>query len=331
MNPSEDAGSLSREDRNVVILIPCYNEENTIAGVVRDFRAQCPDAAIYVFDNGSTDKTAMEAKAAGAIVQYEKRRGKGYVIRSMFRRVDADVYVMVDGDGTYPADKVHDLLEPILTGDADMVVGSRLHARSMSRFKILNRIGNHLFRLLLNVIFRVHMTDLLSGYRAMSKQVVKGLPFLSHGFESETELTVKCLERGYRIVEVPVNLSPRRAGSRSKINVLRDGFLILTTIFALARDYKPLTAFGLLGLFLIGCSLIPGVLVITEFLSFGRIFRFPSAILAAGLVLAGLIMAFTGLVLHSITRHFQELDYQLQDLLNVLHKAGEGKQDHPKG
>ena len=306
----------------VAVLVPCYNEEQTIAKVVRDFRAQLPSAKVYVFDNNSTDQTIHAAQQAGAIVHQEARRGKGYVLRTMFSQVEADLYVMVDGDGTYPADKVYDLIRPILCGEADMVIGSRLLPGSHSRFKVLNLTGNKLFLLLLNSIFRVHITDLLSGYRAIRRQLVKGLPLLSRGFESETELTVKCLERGYRILEVPVALSPRPEGSRSKIRLFHDGLLILNTIFSLARDYKPLTSFGLLGLILVICGSIPGVMVIREFVTTGEVQRLPSALLAAGLMLSGLLVAFTGLALHSIARHFQELDCQIQRLFEAQDRAG---------
>lgn len=301
----------------IAVLIPCYNEAGAIGQVIRDFRSQLPEARIYVFDNGSTDRSVEEARQGGAIVRHEPRRGKGYVIRSMFRQVSADAYIMVDGDATYPAERVHELLRPILSGEADMVIGSRLLAGSSSRFKVLNLMGNQGFRFLLNSLFRVRVTDLLSGYRVMNRRLVKSLPFFSRGFESETELTVKCLARGYRIVEIPVVLAPRPEGTRSKIHIVRDGLLILDTIFALARDYKPLTAFGLVGLLLIGIGLIPGVVVIHGYLVTGLVRHFPLAILAVGLVLSGLVSIFTGLVLHSIARHFQELDYQMQELLDI--------------
>ncbi|MEC4685233.1 MAG: glycosyltransferase [Nitrospirota bacterium] len=309
------------DDCKIAILIPCYNEEKTIARVICDFKSEIPNADIYVFDNNSTDNTVKEATRAGAIVRYEKRQGKGNVVRSMFRSVDADLYVLVDGDGTYPADRVHELIKPILTEDADMVIGSRLHSMSNSRFKPLNRMGNRLFLFLLNAIFDVHVTDLLSGYRAFSRRVVKSLPLLSRGFEIETELTVKCLERDYKIVEVPVALSPRAEGSSSKIKIFSDGLLIFNTIFALFRDYKPLTAFGMLGGFLVFCGLIPGVVVISEFIATSYISRVPSAILAVGLVLSGLLVAFIGLVLHTIARHFQELDLQMQNLNEIVDKS----------
>lgn len=305
----------------IAILIPCFNEEKTIAGVVNSFRSQLPNADIYVYDNNSTDSTVKEALKAGAIVRHEKRQGKGNVIRSMFRDIDADVYVMVDGDGTYPADRVQDLIKPILDGDAEMVIGSRLHEGSESRFRIINKLGNKLFLFILNTIFNVHVTDLLSGYRAFKRQVIKGIPVISRGFEIETELTVKCLERRCMIVEIPVNLSERPEGSRSKIKIFRDGFLILNTIFALFRDYKPLTAFGLLGLMLIACGLIPGIIVMQEFAATGAVYRVPSAILAVGLVLSGLLVAFVGLVLHSISRRFQEIDCQLQQISSAIQKS----------
>ncbi len=300
--------------RKIAVLIPCYNETGTVGAVVRDFKAQLPGADVYVFDNNSTDGTVEEAKKAGAIVRSEKRQGKGNVVRSMFRQVDADVYVMVDGDGTYPAEKVKELIQPVVEDEADMVIGSRLHGASESHFKVLNRLGNRLFLVLLNAIFGVRITDLLSGYRAFNRRVVKGLPLLSHGFEIETELTVKCLERRHRIVEVPVNLSPRPEGSTSKIKIVRDGFLILNTLFGLFRDYKPLTAFGLTGLFLVCCGLVPGIVVIREYLMTGAVYRVPSAILAVGLVLSGVLVAFIGLVLHTISRHFQEIGCQLQNI-----------------
>src|SRR5438270_7966681 len=223
--------------RRVAVLVPCYNEERTVGQVVRQFRAQLPDAAIYVFDNNSSDRTADCAGAAGAIVVHERRRGKGYVTRAMFRQVDADAYVMVDGDGTYPAAAVHRLLAPVLSGEADMVVGSRLHSDSHSEFKQLNAVGNRLVLRVLNLVFRVRLSDILSGYRAFNRCFVKRLPLFGGGFEIETELTIKAIARGYRIVEVPIDLAHRPSGSHSKIRIWRDGVVILNTILSLLRDY----------------------------------------------------------------------------------------------
>jgi len=317
----------------VAVLIPCYNEELTVADVVAQFRAELPGAAVYVFDNNSTDRTAEEARRAGAFVRTERRQGKGYVVQSMFRQVDADVYIMVDGDGTYPPGAVHRLLAPVLSGDADMSVGSRLHADSRSQFKQLNRWANRLVRATLNSIFRVRLTDILSGYRVFSRQFVKGLPLFGGGFEVETELTIKAVERGYRIVEVPIDLSHRPEGSHSKIQFVRDGFLILNTTLALFRDYKPLTFFGGIGLALVLLALVPGTIVVVEFLRTGLVPRLPSAVLAVGLVLCGLLSLTAGLILHSIARRSQEFEYQMQVLADELRarpKVGDGG-DAPGG
>jgi glycosyltransferase involved in cell wall biosynthesis len=298
----------------VAILIPCFNEAPTIGTVVCQFREQIPDARIYVFDNNSSDQTASEAHKAGAIVVRETRQGKGYVVQSMFRRVDADVYVMVDGDGTYPAADVHRLIAPIVAGTADMVVGSRLDQASQSEFKALNRWGNRLFLWVVRLTFHVHLGDLLSGYRAFSRRFVKGMPLFGGGFETETELTIKALQRGYEIVEVPVTLRHRPEGSHSKIRIAHDGMRILHTTLSLFRDYKPLTFFGALGLVLIGVSLIPGLVVIFEFIETGLVPRLPSAVLAVGLALAGMLSITIGLILHSIARRSQELGMQLEML-----------------
>jgi glycosyltransferase involved in cell wall biosynthesis len=308
----------SIQAKKIALLIPCYNERGAIGKVVRDFRRELPEADIFVYDNNSTDGSPAEAEEAGAIVRYEKRQGKGNVVRRMFKEVDSDIYIMVDGDGTYPASAVRSLIEPILNGEADMVVGSRLHPSSRSSFRWINRIGNKFFLSLLNLIFKVKITDLLSGYRAFSKRFVKGVPLLSKGFEIETELTVKAIERGYRMVEVPIDLSERAEGTRSKIKVFRDGLLILRTIFALFRDYKPLSAFGTAGLFLVICGFVPGFIVIKEFLLTGYILRIPSAILAVGLVLSGVVMIFTGIILHTISRRFQEIDIQIAEIIESI-------------
>jgi len=311
-------------DVSVMVLIPCYNEELTIRQVVREFRAKLPQATICVFDNNSSDRTADEAIEAGAMLLCERRQGKGYVVQSMFHQLDADIYIMVDGDGTYPADTVDALMAPILAGEADMVVGSRLHTESQSRFRLLNRFGNRLFLTILNRLFNVHLTDILSGYRAFNRKFVKDMPIFSQGFEIETELTIKALQRGHRVVEVPVDLRSRPEGSFSKIRLVHDGLLILNTILALFRDYKPLTFFALLGSLLIIAGIIPGVVVIVEYLKTGLVLRFPSALLAVGCISMGMLLLVSGLIIHTITRRFQELDYKLQllneELLDQINK-----------
>jgi glycosyltransferase involved in cell wall biosynthesis len=311
-------GRLASAKPRIAVLIPCYNEELTIADVVSQFRAELPNAEIYVFDNNSTDRTVEEATAAGALIFHEKRQGKGYVVQSMFRKISADVYVMVDGDGTYPAAEVHRLIEPILTDEADIVVGTRFHREATSRFKTPNRLGNRLFLYVLNYTLGANITDMLSGYRAFNRGFVKGVPLFGGGFETETELTIKALNRGFRIVEVPVNLTTRPAGSFSKIRIFRDGFLILNTLLALFRDYKPLTFFGGVGLFIIALGFIPGIIVIYEFFQTGMVTQLPLAVLAVGLILCGLVSITVGLILHTIVRRSQELDHQLRTLTDDL-------------
>lgn len=315
-------------DARIAILIPCHNEELTVGEVVNAFRAELPKAQIYVFDNNSTDRTMEAARGAGAIVLSEPRQGKGFVVQSMFRRVDADVYVMVDGDATYPAGEVRRLIDPIVNDEADMVVGSRLHAGTSSEFRSINRWANRLVLAVLNSMFRVKLTDILSGYRAFNRKFVKTLPVFGGGFEIETELTIKAVARGYRIVEIPTALTARPQGSHSKIKFFRDGFLILNTILALFRDYKPLTFFGATGAALLFVSLIPGLIVVLEFVKQGAIARPVLAVFSVGIFLCGLLSISVGLVLHSIARRSQEFDYQIQVLADELRARNIPADDH---
>jgi hypothetical protein len=230
----------------------------------------------------------------------------------MFAQVEADVYIMVDGDDTYPAGEVHKLMEPILLGKAEMVVGSRLMPSSDSEFRLLNKLGNGFFLRVINFILKVKLSDVLSGYRVFSRQFVKNIPVFGGGFETEVELTVKALARGYRITELPVRLTARPEGSFSKIRIVHDGFVILNTIISLVRDYKPLTFFGGMGLVVIVLGFVPGIVVIVEFIKTGLVPRLPSAVLAVGLVLSGMLLLVVGILLHTITRRFQELEHQLR-------------------
>jgi glycosyltransferase involved in cell wall biosynthesis len=341
MSRTLDRGAAERADdaaprgaARVAVLIPCYNEERTVAGVVESFRAELPGARVYVFDNNSTDRTAEEARRAGALVFAEPRQGKGFVVRTMFRTVDADFYVMVDGDGTYPAGAVHRLLAPVEAGEADMSVGSRLHAESRSQFKQLNRVGNRLVRSTLNFIFRVRLTDILSGYRAFNREFVKGLPLFGGGFEIETELTIKAVGRGFRLVEVPVDLVHRPDGSHSKIRFMRDGFLILNTTLALFRDYKPLTFFGSVGLLLLLLAIVPGALSAAGVAATGAAGRVALALASLTLFLCGLLSITAGLILHSIARRSQEFEYHiaiLSDELRALGRPAEGRDGGGEG
>lgn len=311
---------LSTARRRVAVLIPCYNEELTVRQVIEDTRAALPDADIYVYDNNSKDKTAEIAKAAGAIVRFEKRQGKGYVLQRMFREIDADVYVMIDGDSTYPANEAQKLIDPVINDGVDMVIGSRLMSASNSEFKRLNRFGNQFFLRTINSIFKVELTDILSGYRAFSRKFVKNIMLFAGGFDTETEMTIKALARGFQIVEIPVDLTNRPDGSSSKIRIVRDGSLILKMIFSLFRDYKPLTFFGGIGLAMMFIGLVLGAFIVYEFFETGLVLRFPTAILATGLELAGMLSLTIGLVLHTIARRSLEIEHQVQALYDEIEK-----------
>ena len=296
----------------IAVIIPCHNEELTIVDVVTAFRSELPTADIYVFDNNSTDRTSEFALQAGATVLQETRQGKGFVVQTMFRAVEADVYVMVDGDATYPASEVHRLLEPIVSDKADMAVGSRLHHGTKSEFRSLNRWGNRLVLNLLNSIFGVQLTDILSGYRAFNRKFVKEVPLFGGGFEIETELTIKAIARGWRIVEIPTTLTSRPEGSHSKIKFFRDGAIILNTVLALFRDYKPLTFFGSVGLLLVLIALVPETIIAVHSLRNGFVTNTLWAVFSVGLSLTGVLLIAVGLILHTIVRRFQELEHTMQ-------------------
>ena len=324
--PEETGKRIDLKDRvgsatgrpRVAVMIPCYNEELTIRKVIDDIRAALPDADIYVYDNNSKDKTSEIARAAGAIVRFEKRQGKGYVLQRMFREIDADVYLMIDGDCTYPANEAQKLIDPVLSEGADMVIGSRLMSASNSEFRRLNRFGNQFFLGTINYIFKVELTDILSGYRAFNRKFIKNVMLFAGGFDTETEMTIKALARGYQIVEVPVDLTNRPAGSSSQIRIVRDGSLILKMIFSLFRDYKPLTFFGGIGLAMMIVGLVLGAFIVYEFFETGLVLRFPTAILATGLELAGMLSITVGLVLHTIARRSLEIEHQVQALYDEI-------------
>jgi glycosyltransferase involved in cell wall biosynthesis len=313
---------LADRGRQVAVIIPCLNEEPTIGRVLEAFRSALPDARLYVIDNNSTDQTPRLAREHGAVVLRETRRGKGHAVRKAFREVEADVYLLVDGDDTYPAEDAPRLLQPILDGEADVAVGVRL-ASARGGIPRVNRLGNRLLLATLNSLFNTRLTDLLSGYRAMTREFVKQAPTLSTGFELETELTILGLERGFRTVEVPVTVRSRPAGSHSKISVVRDGFRILNAIVTLLRDYRPLSFFGSAGLLVMILGLIPGLFVTYEFTYRGAV-RIPTAVLATGLALAGLLLILVGVILTALSRRFRELEHQLYLLSDEL-RAGRGR------
>jgi glycosyltransferase involved in cell wall biosynthesis len=294
---------------SIAVLIPCQNEQTTIDKVVDDFRRQLPSATIYVFDNCSTDASAAIAVKHSAIVIKEPRKGKGFVVESMFDRIDADFYVMVDGDDTYPADYVHKLLEPVLCADADMSVGARLSNYSEKSFRPLHVLGNNLVRFLVNWAAKAKLTDILSGYRVFNRRVVKYIPVLSSGFEIETEMTIQTLYYRLKIVEIPVPYQARPTGSKSKLRTFSDGFRVLWKIFSLFRSFKPLTFFGGLGLLFLILGILAGIPPIHDYFTDPNhyVHHVPLAILAVGLLILSCVFTFLGILLNAINWRFKEL------------------------
>jgi glycosyltransferase involved in cell wall biosynthesis len=293
----------------LAVLIPCFNEEITIGKVIQDFRAQLPDSMIYVFDNCCSDRTSEIARNLGACVILEARHGKGYVVESMLATVDADFYVLVDGDDTYPAELVHALLEPVRSGKADMTVGARLEAGTAGNFRPMHLFGNRLVCGLINKIFHSNLTDIMSGYRAFNRKVVQRIPVVSSGFEVETELTVQMLYYNLKLIEIPVPYRGRPAGSVSKLRTLPDGVRVVWKVFSLFRNFKPLTFFGGLGILVLILGILAGMLPIYDFIrsGFTEVKRFPMAILAASMVLLASSLGLLGIILHAVNWRFKEL------------------------
>jgi glycosyltransferase involved in cell wall biosynthesis len=298
-----------KEKSKIAILIPCHNEENTIAKVVKDFQAQLPGAAIYVFDNCCSDRTAEIAGDCGSFVIPEPRKGKGFVVESMLDGINADFYVMVDGDDTYPAEKVHDLLDPVIGSKADMVVGTRLSQYTDESFRAMHVFGNRLVRFMVNKIFHANLIDIMSGYRAFNRKVVQRIPIVSSGFEVETELTIQMLYYKLSIVEVPVPYRERPKGSNSKLRTLPDGMRVLWKVFSLFRNFKPLTFFGSIGIIGILIAAIPAIFIVRSYLSSGHIAEpyTTAVILSTTLFLLSSCMIVLGLLLHAINWRFMEL------------------------
>ncbi len=298
-----------QDTQSIAVLLPCYNEAATIGKVVNDFRHHLPEATIYVFDNCSTDDTAALAAEHGAIVIREPRQGKGFVIDSMLRRIDADVFLMADGDDTYPADHARRMLQPVLDNDADMVVGARLAEYTDTSFRPLHVLGNKLVRGLINSIFGVKLTDILSGYRAFNRNVIDCVPIVSGGFEVETEMTIHTLYYRLKLIEIQVPYGVRPEGSDSKLHTFRDGFRVMWKLFNLARAFKPLTFFGLVSVVFFILGLLAGWPSVHDYFTHPdhRVDRLPSAVLAAGLMLLAAGSVFLGLILHAMNWRFKEL------------------------
>ena len=290
----------------IVVLIPCLNEEITIGKVIRDFQKSIPEAQIIVFDNNSTDRTASIAHESGAKVEKELRPGKGNVMASMFRKVEADYYVIVDGDDTYSAEHVQQLLEPVLDGSSEMSVAARLEEYTEKSFRPFHIFGNNLVRRLVNWIFRSNLTDVMSGYRACSRELVKAVPIFSSGFEVETEFTIRTLDYGFRIMEVRVPYRKRPEGSSSKLRTFHDGLRILAEIARIAKAYKPFTFFGGIGSVLIIMGVISGIWVILDYLEDEYVNKVPTAILSTGMMLLGFGSIGIGVMLNTINDRFRE-------------------------
>lgn len=288
----------------VAVLIPCYNEAVTIGKVVDDFRRVLPEATVYVYDNNSSDGTASIAAEHGAVVRAERRQGKGNVVRQMFREIDADYYIMVDGDDTYPAEAAPRLLEPLMNDTADMTVGDRLSNGTYGEEndRAFHGFGNNLVRWLIKVIYGYAFDDVMTGYRAFNRIFVKTMPVLSEGFQIETELSIHAVDKRFRIVDVPIDYRDRPEGSYSKLSTFGDGAKVLRAIASLFKDHKPMAFFGWLALILIVLGLIAGIPVIAEYFQTGLVPRFPTAILAIALVICGALSFTAGIILDTVAK-----------------------------
>ena len=294
--------------KKIAVLIPCYNEAKTIAKVVSDYKKALTGAEIYVYDNNSSDKTGEIARKAGAIVVKEPRQGKGNVVRSMFRDVEADCYLMVDGDGTYPADVAKEMCKMVLEEKVDMVVGDRLSSTYFKENKRpFHNFGNRIVRFLINLIFKSKVKDIMTGYRAMSRDYVKTCPVLSRGFEIETEMTIHALAKNFYIQEIPVNYKDREEGSESKLNTVSDGIKVIWTIARLFEEHKPMAFFGIISLLLFILALILGIPVLVEYFETGLVPRFPSLIVAGFLIIIAVMLVVCGVILQVVVRKNREI------------------------
>lgn len=292
----------------IAVLIPCYNESKTIDKVVKDYKNALPDADIYVYDNNSSDKTDIIAKKAGAIVRYEYKQGKGNVIRSMFKDIDADCYLMIDGDDTYSAENAKEMCEYILDGKADMVIGDRLSSTYFTENKRpFHNFGNKLVRLLINSLFKSNVKDIMTGYRAFSYEFVKTFPVLSKGFEIETEMTIHALDKNFLLKEIPVGYKDRPEGSVSKLNTYSDGFKVLKTIARLFKEYKPMDFFGLLSLLFLIVSICFNVPVFSEYFKTGLVLRFPTLIFGLVMLIIAILLFVCGVILEVVVKKHRQL------------------------
>ncbi len=292
--------------KSIAVLLPCFNESVTIAQVIDDFREALPTARIFVYDNNSTDMTAEIAEDRDAIVRHELRQGKGNVVRRMFSDIDADVYVLVDGDDTYQADIAPHLVQVLISDDLDMINAARVTALP-GAYRPGHRFGNFLLSTIVQIIFGRNFEDMLSGYKVLSRRFVKSFPAMSSGFEIETEIAVHALELRIPCAEIKTDYSDRPPGSASKLRTFRDGFRILLLILRLVRDERPFPFFGSIGVFLCLAALVAGIPLIGTYIQTGLVPRVPTAILSVGLVMLGVLFIFTGLILDLTTRTRREM------------------------
>lgn len=296
----------------IAVLVPCYNESLTVAKVVADWQQALPEAKIYVYDNNSSDGTAQIAREAGAIVRHEYQQGKGNVIRRMFREIDAQVYIMVDGDDTYPADRAREMVDLVLHRQADMVVGDRLSSTYFTENKRrFHNFGNTLVRLSINTLFRSSVQDIMTGCRAFSFEFVKTFPVLSAGFEIETEMTIHALDKNMKIDHVVIPYRDRPAGSESKLNTVRDGIKVINTIFTLHRNYKPYSFFGIISAFLLLLCTAFFIPVLVTYIETGLVPNFPTLIVCGFTAIAALLSFFTGLQLENAVKKNKQ-DFELE-------------------
>ena len=306
----------------VAVLIPCYNEEKTIEKVVRDVKEALPEAVVYVYDNNSTDRTAELAVKAGAVLQREYKQGKGNVIRRMFREIDAECYLMIDGDDTYPLDCAPKLVDRVLNHNADMVVGDRLSSTYFTENKRpFHNFGNSLMRICINRLFRTDIKDIMTGYRAFSYEFVKTFPVVSTGFEIETEMTIHAVNYNMQVDNVIVQYRDRPEGSESKLNTYRDGMRVIKKMLQLYKNYQPLKCFGLVALFLILAAVILFIPIGIEYLNEGLVPRFPTLIVCGFMVLAGIQALFAGVILDvTVAKDRRDFEYRL-NRVNVEKKS----------
>ena len=306
------------KDKKIAVLIPCYNESKTIEKVIKDYKKVLPKADIYVYDNNSKDKTDEIAKKAGAIVKYEYKQGKGNVIRSMFRDIEADCYLMIDGDDTYPSENAKEMCDLILENKADMVIGDRLSSTYFTENKRpFHNFGNRIVRFLINKLFNNSVKDIMTGYRAFSYQFVKGFPVLSKGFEIETEMTIHAVDKNFKLVEIPVTYRDRPEGSVSKLNTYSDGFKVLKTIGRLFKEYRPsffFNIFAVLFLILSGILVTP---VIFDYIKTGLVPKFPSLIVSSILFLLSSLLWITGIILQVIVRKHKEMYELYMNMISI--------------